>query len=123
MDNLFVRSFMLCEALHACGPTADELLADEEFTEAKTFADYVTCKHGWLDGAKDTEDRLQCTQSVLRDPKTRDVKTWPAHGLLKMLGQEWHDKKLVGALSRHIEQSSGFPWCLVFYCWQTIGRG
>jgi hypothetical protein len=104
-------------------PNGQQFLADEEFLDAKTFADYLTCKHRWLDGARDTEERLQCTQRVLRNPKMRDVKTWPAHGLLKMLGQEWHDKKLVGALSRLIEQSSGFPGCLVIYGWQTISEG
>jgi hypothetical protein len=89
-------------------PTSNEDLADEEFTEAKTLSDYVTCKRGWLDGAKDTKEGLQCIQRVLRDQNTRDMKTWPAHGLLKMLGQDWIENKLVGVLSRLFEQNSGY---------------
>jgi hypothetical protein len=45
-DNMFVLSFMLCEALHASGPTADELKADNEFTEAKTFLEFAFASVG-----------------------------------------------------------------------------
>jgi hypothetical protein len=48
MDNAFVRSFTLCEAVHAFGPTAAELMDDEEFLDARTFVEYLTCKRGWM---------------------------------------------------------------------------
>jgi hypothetical protein len=89
-------------------PTSNEVLADEEFTEAKTFADCVTCKRGWLDGAKDTKEGLQCIQRVLRDQNTCDMKIWPAHGLLKSSGQDWLENKLVGVLTRLFEQNRGY---------------
>jgi hypothetical protein len=88
LDNLFPRSCLLCEALHACGPTADGLLIDEDFTGAKTFRDYCACKSGWLVGAKGPDVEFQCVQLGWSQPRARDVKTWPSHGLLKMSGQE-----------------------------------
>jgi hypothetical protein len=63
-----VRSFMLCEALHAFGPTYEELMDDEEFVQANIFSDYVTCKRVWLEGA--SENGVACKQPVLKDPKT-----------------------------------------------------
>jgi hypothetical protein len=99
MDNAFVRSFILCEAVHAFGPTAVELLEDEEFLDARTFAEFVTCKRGWEVGTK--QDGFECKQASLQDAKTRVTSTWPAHGLLKMLGKEWICNELVGALSEH----------------------
>jgi hypothetical protein len=94
MINTFVRSFMLCEALHAFGPTFDELNEDEEILDASTFDDYLKCKLGWLEGAS---GNFPCKQPVLKEPRTRVTSSWPAHGLLKMLGQEWQDAQLVGA--------------------------
>jgi hypothetical protein len=94
MSNTFVRSFMLCEALHAFGPTFDELIEDEDFLNANSFDDYVKCKLGWLEGAR---GEFACKQPVLKEPRTRVPSTWPAHGLLKMLGQEWQEAQLVGA--------------------------
>jgi hypothetical protein len=99
MDSVFVRSFILCEAVHAFGPTAIELLEDEEFLDARTFLEYVTCKRGWEAGTK--QDGYECKQASLKDAKTRVASTWPAHGLLKMLGKEWICNELVGALSEH----------------------
>jgi hypothetical protein len=95
---------MLCEALHASGPTYEELMEDAEFLEASTFQEYVTCKRGWLAGT--SEDGFACKQPSLKDPKTRVTSTWPAHGLLKMLGKEWMLNELVGALSKHATCSS-----------------
>jgi hypothetical protein len=54
---------MLCEALHACGPTVDVLHADDELIEAKTFEEYVKCMLGWLAAA--SEEGFTCKQSVL----------------------------------------------------------
>jgi hypothetical protein len=106
MDSLFVRSFMLCEALHAFGPTYEELMDDEEFVEAKNFSDYVTCKRGWLEGASD--DGFACKQPVLKDPKTRVTSTWPAHGLLKMLGQKWQVKEHTEPGHRSLRARHGY---------------
>jgi hypothetical protein len=64
MDNRFVRSFMLCEALHAYGPTLEELLVDSEFTEAKTFQEYLTCKRGWLELPRGRQRRRVCVQAT-----------------------------------------------------------
>jgi hypothetical protein len=75
-----------------------------EFVEATTFQAYVTCKGGWLAGA--SEDGFACKQVTLKDAKTRVTSTWPAHGLLKMLGKEWMLNGLVGALSKHATCSS-----------------
>jgi hypothetical protein len=84
---------MLCEALHAFGPAFDELNGDKDFLDASTFDDYE-CKLGWLKGARGD---FPCKQPVLKEPRTRVPSTWPAHGLLKMPGQEWQDAQLVGA--------------------------
>jgi hypothetical protein len=83
MLNTFVRSFMLCEALHAFGPTFDELNDDDEFLDASTFVEYVKCKLGWLEGAS---DEFACKQPVPREPRTRVSNTWPAHELPNLLG-------------------------------------
>jgi hypothetical protein len=106
MDNAFVRSFTLCEAVHAFGPTAAELMDDKEFLDARTFVEYLTCKRGWMAGTN--QDGFDCKQASLKDAMTRVTSTWPAHGLLKMLGKEWMCNELVGALSEHASCRSSF---------------
>jgi hypothetical protein len=91
-ENLLVRSLMLCEALHAFGPTADELYADDKFVEAKTLDEYVKCKLGLFDGA--TQEVVKCKQAALNEPRTRVVCTKPAHGMEQLLGQEWWNEEL-----------------------------
>jgi hypothetical protein len=78
-EDKFVRSFILCEALHAFGAVAEDLMKDEEFTEAKMFQDYLTCKTGWLNGA--AQEGFACKQVNLREARTRLTRTWPVHGL------------------------------------------
>jgi hypothetical protein len=103
-EDKFVRSFILCEALHAYGPVAEDLMEDEEFTEAKSFQDYLKCKMGWLNGA--AEEGFACNQVNMREARTRLTSTWPAHGLLKMLGDEWHMDKLSGMLQYEVVAAS-----------------
>jgi hypothetical protein len=42
-EDRFVRSFTSCKALHAYGAVVEDLMEDEEFTEARAFQDYIKC--------------------------------------------------------------------------------
>jgi hypothetical protein len=64
-----VRSFILCEALHAYGAVVEDLMEGEEFKEAKTSQEYLKCKMGWFNGA--AEEGFACNQVNMREARRR----------------------------------------------------
>jgi hypothetical protein len=58
----------------------------------------------WLNEAGN--EGFACNQVNMREARTRLTSVWPAHGLLKMLGERWQTDKLSGTLQYEIVAAS-----------------